>query len=238
MAHSSFASSLRRNPRGGIEQVQMAILISNLEGFTLPNMHDRWRWSLSGDREFSVASVRNLIDDRTLVEVGAKTRWIKYVPIKVNILAWRIKLNNLPSRLNLSRRGLNLDTIFCPSCNSAMESSNHIFFGCPMLKDLYKFLARWWDVSMKTFFSYDEWWNWFSILRVPSKLKLIFEGVVYISWWVIWNYRNKVIFGPGHQSKDRLTDDIVAFSFTWCRSRCKAKFSLIDWLKNPSLIPL
>ncbi|GJV85529.1 RNA-directed DNA polymerase, eukaryota [Tanacetum coccineum] len=138
----------------------MANLISNLEGFTLPNMHDRWRWSLSGDGEYSVASVRNLIDDRTLAEVGAKTRWIKYVPIKVNILAWRIKLNNLPSRLNLSRRGLDLDTIFCPSCNSAVESSNHIFFGCPMVKDLYKFLARWWDVSMTTFSSYDEWWNW------------------------------------------------------------------------------
>nr|GEX74460.1 hypothetical protein [Tanacetum cinerariifolium] len=177
MAHSSLASSLRRNPKGGIEQVQMADLISNLEGFTLPNMYDRWRWSLSGDGEFSVASVRNLIDDRTLAEVGAKTRWIKYVPIKVNILAWRIKLNNLPSRLNLSHRGLDLDIIFCPSCNSAVESSNHIFFGCPMVKDLYKFLARWWDVSMTTFFSYDEWWNWFLNLRVPSKLKLIFEDL-------------------------------------------------------------
>nr|GEV32281.1 hypothetical protein [Tanacetum cinerariifolium] len=211
MAHSSLASSLRRNSRSGIEQVQMANLISNLEDLTLPNMHDRWRWSLSGDGEFSVASLRNLIDDRTLVEVGAKTRWIK---------------------------GLDLDTIFCPSCNSAVESSNHIFFGFPMVKDLYKFLARWWDVSMMAFFSYDEWWNWFSNLWVPSKLKLIFEGVFYISSWVIWNYRNKVIFGPGHQSKDRLTDGIVAFSFTWCRSRCKAKFSWIDWLKNPSLIPL
>nr|GEY09178.1 hypothetical protein [Tanacetum cinerariifolium]GEY13283.1 hypothetical protein [Tanacetum cinerariifolium] len=207
---------------GGIEQVQMANLISNLEGFTLPNTHDRWRWFLSGDGEFSVASVRNLINDRTLAEVGAKTRWIKYVPIKVNILAWRIKLNNLPSRLNLSRRGLDLDTIFCPSCNSEVESSNHIFIGCLAVKDLYKFLARWWDVSMTTFFSYDKWWNWFSNLRVPSKLRLIFEGV----------------FGPGHQSKVRLTDDIVAFPFTWYRSRCKAKFSWIDWLKNPSLILL
>nr|GEY87580.1 RNA-directed DNA polymerase, eukaryota [Tanacetum cinerariifolium] len=85
-----------------------------------------------GDGEFSVASVRNLIDGRSLAEVGAKTCWIKYVLIKVNILAWRIKLNNLPSRLSLSRRGSDLDTIFCPSCNSAVESSNHIFFGCPM----------------------------------------------------------------------------------------------------------
>nr|GEV78845.1 RNA-directed DNA polymerase, eukaryota [Tanacetum cinerariifolium] len=143
MVHSSLASSLRCNLRGGIEQVQMANLISNLEGFTLPNMHDRWRWSLSGDGEFSVASVRNLIDDRSLAEVGAKTRWIKYVPIKADILAWRIKLNNLPSRLNLSRRGLDLDTIFCPSCNSAVESSNHIFFGFPMVQVKTKQDVKW-----------------------------------------------------------------------------------------------
>nr|GEY68089.1 RNA-directed DNA polymerase, eukaryota [Tanacetum cinerariifolium] len=178
-----------------------------------------------GDGEFSVASARNLIDDRTPGVVGSKTRWIEYVPIKVNILVWRIKLNNHPSRLNLSRRGLDLDTISCRSCNSAVESTNHILFGCSMAKDLYKYIARWWDVSMMTFSSYDEWWNWFSNLRVPSKLKMIFEGVFYISWWVIWNYQNKVIFGPGYQAKDRLLDDIVALSFTWCKSRCKAKFS-------------
>ncbi|GKE45869.1 RNA-directed DNA polymerase, eukaryota [Tanacetum coccineum] len=141
MAHSTLVSSLRHNPRGGIDQVQMANLLSNLEGLTLPNIHDRWRWSLSGDGEFSVALARNLIDDRTLVVVGSKTRWIKYVPIKVNILTWRIKLNNLPSRLNLSRKGLDLDIISCPSCNSAVESIIHIFFGCSMAKDLYKYIA-------------------------------------------------------------------------------------------------
>nr|GEX47397.1 RNA-directed DNA polymerase, eukaryota, reverse transcriptase zinc-binding domain protein [Tanacetum cinerariifolium] len=188
MAHSILVSSLRRNPRGGIEEVQMANLLSNLEGFTLSNMHDRWQWSLSGDGEFS---------------------------------------------LNLSRRGLDLDTISCPSCNLAVESTNHIFFGCSMAKDQYKYIARWWDVSMMTFSSYDELWNWFSNLRVLSKLKMTFEGVFYIFWWVIWNYRNKVIFGPSYQPKDRLLDDIVALSFTLCRSRCKVdsvalEFKAID----------
>nr|GFB68458.1 hypothetical protein [Tanacetum cinerariifolium] len=69
-----------------------------MKGLILPNMLDRWCWSLSGSGVFSLASVRNLIDDQFLQEIASKTRWIKAVPKKVNILAWRVKLDNLRTR--------------------------------------------------------------------------------------------------------------------------------------------
>nr|GEV45908.1 ribonuclease H-like domain-containing protein [Tanacetum cinerariifolium] len=55
-AQPSLEYSFRRNIRGGAEQVQMASLLSLLEGLILPNMIDRWMWSISGDGEFSVSS--------------------------------------------------------------------------------------------------------------------------------------------------------------------------------------
>ncbi|GKC75309.1 hypothetical protein Tco_1126083, partial [Tanacetum coccineum] len=91
----------------------------------------------------------------------------------VNIFSWRVKLNNLPTRLNLSRR------------------------------DLYKKIARWWDVNMVELASYEDWWCWLSSLRLSSKLKMLLEA--------------------------RMFDDIVALSFTWCRSRSNLDFSWIDW---------
>ncbi|GJS64513.1 RNA-directed DNA polymerase, eukaryota [Tanacetum coccineum] len=103
-----------RMPRGGIEQDQMADLYLKMKDIILPNMMDRWFWSLSGSGEFSVASVRNFIDDHTLVDSAPKTRWIKAVLKKINIHAWRVKLDNLPMRFNLSRRGIDLDYIYCP----------------------------------------------------------------------------------------------------------------------------
>ncbi|GJV04311.1 RNA-directed DNA polymerase, eukaryota, reverse transcriptase zinc-binding domain protein [Tanacetum coccineum] len=175
MTHPSLGTSFRRNPRGGIEQVQMVTLLSQLEGLTLPNMLDRWSWSHSGDGEFSVSSTRNLIDDKTLATVSSKTQWCKYVLLKVNIFSWRVKLNNLPTRLNLSRRGMDLNSIFCSSCNLAVESTQHIFFICPMMKDLYKKIARWWDVNMVELASYEDWWCWLSSLRLSSKLKMLLE---------------------------------------------------------------
>nr|GEU50172.1 RNA-directed DNA polymerase, eukaryota [Tanacetum cinerariifolium] len=51
------------------------------------SQENRWSRSLDGAGDFSVASVRKMIDDRTLPVVSSKARWINMVPIKVNILA-------------------------------------------------------------------------------------------------------------------------------------------------------
>ncbi|GKB92522.1 RNA-directed DNA polymerase, eukaryota, reverse transcriptase zinc-binding domain protein, partial [Tanacetum coccineum] len=104
LSYSSLDSSFRRAPRGGVEQSQFLSMLAKVEGVVLGNSKDRWSWSLSGSGDFSVASVRKLIDDKTLPKVSSKFRWNKAVPIKVNILAWKVKLDCLPTRINISRR--------------------------------------------------------------------------------------------------------------------------------------
>ncbi|GJX14311.1 RNA-directed DNA polymerase, eukaryota [Tanacetum coccineum] len=125
---------------------------------------------------FSVASVRNLIDDHFLQEIASKTCWIKAVPKKVNILAWRVKLDNLPTRINLSHRGLELDSIFYPICNLAVETSCHLFFGCSLVKDIYAKISNWWDTNILMMSSYDDWCFWFSSLRLRLSLNLFWKA--------------------------------------------------------------
>ncbi|GJW74044.1 hypothetical protein Tco_0133414 [Tanacetum coccineum] len=95
LSQNSLAFTFRLEPRGGVEQDQFDSLKAMLEG------------------DFIVASIRKLIDEFTLSEISSSTRWIKAVPIKVNVLAWKIKLDNLPTRLNISRRGMDIDSIIC-----------------------------------------------------------------------------------------------------------------------------
>ncbi|GJX08249.1 RNA-directed DNA polymerase, eukaryota, reverse transcriptase zinc-binding domain protein [Tanacetum coccineum] len=83
---------------------QFLELLGNIEGISLADSRDRWSWSLEGSGEFSVASVRRLIDENILSEVSTKTRWINVVPIKINIHAWKVKLDCLPTKLNISKR--------------------------------------------------------------------------------------------------------------------------------------
>ncbi|GJX03841.1 RNA-directed DNA polymerase, eukaryota, reverse transcriptase zinc-binding domain protein, partial [Tanacetum coccineum] len=131
-------------------------LVKIMEGMTLFDSKDRWRWSLEGCGEFTVASVRNLLDANSLPMVSSKTRWIKAVPIKVNIHAWKVKLDILPTRLNISKRGMDIESILCPLCEKNVESSSHIFFTCPISREIFRKVLLWWEIDVVMVSSYDE----------------------------------------------------------------------------------
>ncbi|GJX68534.1 RNA-directed DNA polymerase, eukaryota [Tanacetum coccineum] len=215
LVHDNVRLTLRRLPRGRAELEQFNDLINSLVDLQLPNMQDRWFSSLSGSGDFSVASVRQFIDDHLLPEVSSKFCWRKIVPIKVNILAWKVKLDVLPTRFNLSKRGLDINFILCPICEKYAGSSSHLFFACSMVRDIYRKIASWWDVNSPRVYSFEEWEVWMSSLVLSSKRKQLLEGVTYIAWWLIWNFRNKLVFGSTIPSKVVLFDDIVAHSFQW-----------------------
>ncbi|GJY69285.1 hypothetical protein Tco_0472267 [Tanacetum coccineum] len=84
MTHCNLGYYFRRDPRGGVEHAQFDLMLEKVEGTLLANMRDKWVWSLEGSGEFSVASVKKLIDDNMLLEVASKTRWIKAMHIKVH----------------------------------------------------------------------------------------------------------------------------------------------------------
>ncbi|GJU43241.1 hypothetical protein Tco_1200507 [Tanacetum coccineum] len=108
IGHTSLSHSFRRMPRDGVEQDHYDLLCSKAADLVLPNMLDRWCWSLEGSQEFSVKSTRTLIDNAILPKAEVPTRWLKVVPIKVNVHAWRVCLDKLPTRVNLSLRELEL----------------------------------------------------------------------------------------------------------------------------------
>ncbi|GKE79313.1 RNA-directed DNA polymerase, eukaryota, reverse transcriptase zinc-binding domain protein [Tanacetum coccineum] len=126
--HSSFVWSYHRDPRGGIEEEQQCMLLSLISGVILPNMLDRWIWSLEASGEFSVKSACSLIDDSHLPKEDVRIRCVKVVPININVFAWRVRLDKLTTRLNLSLRGVEISSIMCPLCNSSVESASHLFF--------------------------------------------------------------------------------------------------------------
>nr|GEY82698.1 RNA-directed DNA polymerase, eukaryota, reverse transcriptase zinc-binding domain protein [Tanacetum cinerariifolium] len=187
--------SAARYPRGGIEKSQFDMLCSNLADVTLPHSRDRWVWNLDPIGDFSVKSVRDFIDDLMLPNEGTATRWIKYIPLKINIFSWRVYLDKLPTRANISLRGIDIPNIMCHICNSSVESSDHLFFSCKLAKDLFKKVTRWWELEYVDIHSYGDWLEWIKSLKFPNRLKDIFEAICYVLWWSIWKHRNQSIFG-------------------------------------------
>ncbi|PWA73564.1 hypothetical protein CTI12_AA252330 [Artemisia annua] len=140
-----------------------------------------WIWSLDSSGEFSVKSARSYIDDTLLHMVGAPTRWVKVVPIKINIFAWKVCLDKLPTRLNLSLHGIDILPIICPICSSAGESGSHLFFSCNMACLLLRKVGRWWDLDFPKLHSRFGVSGWFRVF--PSFAASSFGLSRYIASW-------------------------------------------------------
>ncbi|GJZ46363.1 RNA-directed DNA polymerase, eukaryota, reverse transcriptase zinc-binding domain protein [Tanacetum coccineum] len=131
----------RRQPRGGAEMVQFLNLQSMIGEVVLSNQEDSWQWALHNSG-YTVASTRSLIDSKFLDTAAISTRWVRCIPIKVNIFIWRLSLNRLPSEVNLNRMGVDIGSILCPICEEDVETINHVFFSCDLAMALWAKLAR------------------------------------------------------------------------------------------------
>ncbi|GKC44383.1 RNA-directed DNA polymerase, eukaryota, partial [Tanacetum coccineum] len=230
--------SFRRNVRGGLEQQQIVVLNSMLEPVSLSNSCDRWFCDLTSDSDFRVKEVRNFIDDLFIPSQDAPTRWVKFIPIKVNVFAWRAQQDCLPTRVNLVRRGISIESSIYPVCFSCEEDINHILFRCDLAQLVLRRICRWWDLDLNGWSSFQEWQSWLLSIRLSSKVKSLLEGVFFVAWWSIWRFRNRSIFEGNRPRRSEVFDDIVFCAFNWCNSRCRRVISWVDWLKNPHLISL
>ncbi|GJV24186.1 RNA-directed DNA polymerase, eukaryota [Tanacetum coccineum] len=224
--------------RWRIEAHQLSQLQLLVGPVILSNANDRWVWSLSGDGVFQVKDIRRLLDESFLPKDNTATRWVKFIPIKINVFAWKVSIDRLPTRMNLLRRDIHVPDFFCPICKDSTEDSSHLFFSCDLAVDISRLVCRWWNLTWSPLASYDEWLTWFKGIRLGSKIKNMLEGVFYIAWWSIWNFRNCLLFAAQNPRKDIIFDDIVMRAYTWCHARCNSSFSWDSWLQHPYLISL
>ncbi|GJU84385.1 hypothetical protein Tco_1291931 [Tanacetum coccineum] len=79
----------------GAERQQWDDLSSIMNSVVLSSSKDRWTCDLSGDGEFKVKVIRNFIDDLFLPSSDVATRWVKFIPIKVNVISWRARRDSM-----------------------------------------------------------------------------------------------------------------------------------------------
>lgn len=77
--------------------------------------------------------------NRILLLVGKIFRGIKNVPPSHSMMAWRLIHNKLPTNDNLSLRGFSI-TSMCSICNANLETSQHLFFDCKFVKNIWNWL--------------------------------------------------------------------------------------------------
>ena len=170
-----------RNIRGRVSKeleeligVLQHVLISN-------NCRDHWKWSLGEDGEFTVKELSRLIEEKILeLDIGGQeTIWNKLVPKKVNIFVWRALRGRLPVRVELDRRGVDLDSVLCPSCKSFVETCTHSLITCDLAMGVWDKIFNWWKVGIVNAFSLDEFFSSNGNVNVPIYFSCVWQAVIW-----------------------------------------------------------
>ncbi|GJR12733.1 hypothetical protein Tco_0795385 [Tanacetum coccineum] len=70
-----------------------------------------------------------------------------------------LQKDKLPTRLNLSRLGIDIHSIMYPICEEKVESLAHLLFSCSLAPEVLSKVKQWWGVSFPDFQSYEGWLN-------------------------------------------------------------------------------
>lgn len=76
-----------------------------------------------------------------------KSEMNKLLPIKGKIFSWRIVNERLPTRINVNKRGIKLNSTRCPICGEDQESELHTFTNCPFTNELGESILDWWKLG-------------------------------------------------------------------------------------------
>ena len=124
--------------------------------------------------------------------------WDLELPGKVKIFLWRLAHNSLPTRMNIKRKGIELDTR-CPVCNRLDEDGGHIFLKCKFVKHVWQALDLE-QTRMDLLACANAREVVSSVCLLPPKQR----SLTAVMLWDWWTYRNKVNAGEARKTVDEL----------------------------------
>ncbi|KAJ9558649.1 LOW QUALITY PROTEIN: hypothetical protein OSB04_013263 [Centaurea solstitialis] len=229
----------RRALRSDRECGQLQDLKNDCSSIRYEGGEDRWTWRLESAGNFTVSSLRAALDDMTLKKGDLTTRWNNLVPRKVRIHFSRTRMDRVPTKKNLTMKGIHLDSVVCVLCKGQVEDRDHIFATSPKSTEVRRAINKWWSDAIPEPAD--------SLLGVlgtdldlskSSKREVIKDAIVQSYTWVVWKARNEELFNGKPFCPLRAANDIHSLVFSWVSSRSKVGFSLTwyDWSCNPGLI--
>jgi len=142
------------------EEEFLISLKEDLEGHRREYMPDSWGWRPEEGGAFSMRScylklVRLMleeevwsVEERGVFETICKSK----APLKVIAFSWKLFLDRVPTRSNLSRRNClpPTESMLCVLCGRMEESSKHLILHCHFTANVWESVMNWLDFSFIT----------------------------------------------------------------------------------------
>ena len=101
----SFHGTWRRLIRDGQESLELTEIENFHRNLSLDEGDNGWSLGLNSDGSFTSASLRMVLGYMGLSWCSPPTIWTNLEPLKVRIFIWRARLDRLPTKDNLAKRG-------------------------------------------------------------------------------------------------------------------------------------
>ncbi|PWA34451.1 RNA-directed DNA polymerase, eukaryota, Reverse transcriptase zinc-binding domain protein [Artemisia annua] len=142
----------------GISETQDVMFM--LSHISFKDSRDRWFWDFNQPVEFSVAAVKESMQENLYSSDGISFLWVNWVPIKVNTLVWRIVKGRISTRVELCKRKIVLPCYSCPMCRLEDETVSHILFDCRFAFEVWTKVWLWSRLNHSDFGSLEDVIHW------------------------------------------------------------------------------
>nr|GEW64905.1 RNA-directed DNA polymerase, eukaryota, reverse transcriptase zinc-binding domain protein [Tanacetum cinerariifolium] len=111
--------------------------------------------------------------------------------------------------------------MLCRVCDKGIESTDHLFCGCELAKELMVEVGSWWSLDIPSIDSFLNWQVWFESLNMSKVKKDCLEVVFLTLWWRVWNFRNASLFVKKNPKRSLCMDNIATYALLWINGKCK-----------------
>ncbi|XP_076914934.1 uncharacterized protein LOC143574104 [Bidens hawaiensis] len=160
--------------------------------------------------------------------------WVNWVPIKVNMLVWRIVKGRIPTLVELCKRKIVLPCYYCPMCRLEDETVSHILFDCRFASEVWTKVLLWSRLNLSDFGSLEDVLHWPNSRNISAVKKKRIRGIFLVTIWALWKERNKVVFQDSDPKVVEVVSIVKSLAFVWLKYRKKCnRIDWKDWVKYP-----
>ncbi|XP_021995780.1 uncharacterized protein LOC110892958 [Helianthus annuus] len=226
----------KKPPSSEMEVNELLNLCSLLYPVQLKTSSDAWSWIGADDVEFSVRSVKRLLNQHRSQNGYYVIEDCKWIPLKCNVFVWRAEMGKIATLSALNNRNIVMDNLGCGLCGEEVETVDHLFTTCSFASMVWSYVCSWCNIQNLLLFSFKDLLEAHKYVGLSDKKKEALKGIIRIGCWCIWRARNDVIFNNTPGKLDRIFSEIKNLGFLWYSSRSKNK-SIIwnEWCKYVNL---
>ncbi|GKC51628.1 reverse transcriptase domain, reverse transcriptase zinc-binding domain protein [Tanacetum coccineum] len=100
----------------------------------------------------------------------------------------------LPVRVELDKRGVDLDSVLCPSCKNIVETCAHSLITCDLAMSVWDKIFSWWKVGCVNAFFIDELFSSNGNVNIHIYFSRVWQSVIWTTGYFIWKERNVRVF--------------------------------------------